>query len=251
MNKAIITISTAILLFAGGALKAQLKIGSEGLFVQGGTVFSTDGLTLVPTDDWGMNNLTAVKESSVVIWPKFNSIVRMYRFSRPVTFKGEVAMSYKDVELNGNESKNLVMAHSKTTSSNYKDFAMVKESVSSPTERYVGQLFTSAIDFSDLTAVTMETAEAPENLESNNMITPNGDGVNDFWIVKNIEQFPNNEVKIFDREGRIVFSMIGYDNSWNGQFNGNPLQEDTYYYILTFNSGKSKKTGFISIVKDK
>jgi gliding motility-associated-like protein len=86
-------------------------------------------------------------------------------------------------------------------------------------------------------------------LEANNMITPNGDGINDTWIVKNIHSYPNNELNIFDRDGRVVFTMIGYDNLWNGQFNGKPLSEGTYYYILYIDSGKAKKTGFISIVK--
>jgi len=251
MKKVIASIAIGVLLLITGSLKAQLKVASAGLFVQEGTVFSTDGLTLVPSEDWTVNNLTVTKDFSVVIWPKFNSIVRMYRFTRPTTFTGEVAMKYLDVELNGNEAKNLVLSYSKTTSSKYTDFTLVKESVSSATDKYVGQLFTSPITFADLTAVSMEITEAPEKLEANNMITPNGDGTNDFWIVKNIDQFPNNEVRIVDREGRLVFSMNSYDNSWDGRFNGMPLPEDTYYYILYFNSGKSQKTGFITIVKDK
>ena len=251
MNR-INSISVALGLLLSTAASAQLKVGSEGLFVQNGTVFSTEGLTLVPSADWGMNNLIVTKEATVVIWPKFNSIQRIYRFSRPATFEGEVAVNYANIELNGNRAEDLVLAYSGTTSSNYKDFSLVKESAVNPAERYIGQLFTAPISFSDLTAVTMEsTAATPyKDIEANNMITPNGDGVNDFWIVKNIHLYPNNELKIYDREGRVVFSMIGYDNTWDGKFNGNPLPEDTYYYILYIDSGKAKKAGFISIVKE-
>ncbi|MBB5636628.1 gliding motility-associated-like protein [Pedobacter cryoconitis] len=252
MKKIIVSIAAGLLLFGSQSLKAQLSVGSDGLFIQNGTVFSTDGLTLVPAKDWGLNNLKVMMSPAVVIWPRFNSIQRMYRFSKPVTFEGEVALSFQDIELNGNEAKDLVLAHSKVTSTNYKDYTLVQESVSSEKEHYVGQLFTKPIVFADLNAVSMISSSTVmyKDIEANNMITPNGDGVNDVWIVKNILQYPNNELKIFDREGRVVFSKIGYDNTWDGQFNGNPLPEDTYYYILYFDSGKAKKTGFITIVKE-
>lgn len=253
MKKIMTSIPLGILLLTGNALKAQVKAGNEGLFIQSGTVFSTEGLTLVPSGNWLLSNVSLNRQNNVVIWPKFNSIQRMYRLSKPVTFQGELALNFLDVELNGNEAKNLVLAYSKNTSSNYKDFSLVKESVADPNGRYVGQLFTEGITLSDLTAVSMETAvaNAYKDIIANNMITPNGDGKNDTWVVKNITAYPNNELKIFDREGRVVFTMIGYDNSWNGLYNGNPLPEDTYYYILYIDSGKAKKTGFISIVRDK
>lgn len=252
MKKLIAAVGIGCLLFSSPDSKAQLKVGPEGIFVQSGTVFYTEGLTLVPAAEWGMNNLTISRQMQTVIWPKFNSIQRIYRFSRPTNFLGELAVNYEDVELNGNESKYLVLAYSKAPSNNYKDYTLVKESVANPNDRYVGQLFTDKITLSDLTAVTMESLgkEAYSDLIANNMITPNGDGVNDTWIVKNIHLYPNNELKIYDREGRIVFNMIGYDNTWGGTFNGNALPEDSYYYVLYFDSGKAKRSGFISIVRE-
>lgn len=253
MKKFIISVASGIFLFSGMSLKAQLKVGSDGMYIQGGTVFYSEGLTLVPAKDWGLNNTSILKDAAVVIWPKFNSVQRIHRFSRPVTFQGELAMNYLDIELNGNEAKNLVLAHTKTNSNNFKDFELIKESVINTNERYVGQLFSKPIDLSDITAVSMESSAAAPYSEiiANNMITPNGDGVNDVWIVKNIHLYPNNEVRIFDREGRVVFKKNGYDNTWDGQYNGNPLPEDTYYYILSFDSDKGRKTGFVSIVRDK
>lgn len=89
-----------------------------------------------------------------------------------------------------------------------------------------------------------------KTLLANNIITPNGDGVNDVWIVQNIDLYPNNEVVIFDRAGRVVFKQFDYKNTWDGSFNGVALPEDTYYFALYINSGKGKLTGFISIVRD-
>lgn len=253
MKKRIVSIFIGFSLFSGADIKAQLKIGTEGMFILDGTVFNTEGLTMVPSRDWGMNNLSIDKHTQTVIWPKFNSIQRMYRFSRKVNFEGELALNYKDVELNGNEGKNLVLAYSKTTSNNYEDYTLVKESVANLTELYISQLFIDKITLSDLTAVTMGSSVLASYTEliANNMITPNGDGVNDTWIVKNILLYPNNELKIYDRVGRVVFGMIGYDNSWDGSFNGNLLPEDSYYYILFLDSGKAERTGFITIVREK
>lgn len=240
-----------LLLFYGTDLKAQLKVGPEGIFVQKETVFFSEGLMLVPADNWSMSNLTITKDYSAIIWPKYNSILRKYRFSSPVEFQGELSMNFTNSELNGNDAEKLTLAYSKATSNKYQDFILMKESVAEPNLRFVGQLLTSPITISDLTAVSAETTpDIYKELEINNMITPNGDGVNDTWVVKNIDLFKNNDVKIYDRDGRLVFTMIGYDNSWDGKHNGNPLPEDTYYYILTFDSGKMVKKGFITIVKE-
>ena len=65
--------------------------------------------------------------------------------------------------------------------------------------------------------------------------TPNNDGVNDVWVIENIEQFPDNEVKIFNRFGEQVWGGKGYDNTtvvWEG-FNegGETLGDATYFYV--------------------
>ncbi|PYF74928.1 MBG domain-containing protein [Pedobacter nutrimenti] len=86
-------------------------------------------------------------------------------------------------------------------------------------------------------------------IATTNIISPNGDGINDLWIVKNIDMYPNNQVKIFDRAGRIVYEKRGYDNSWNGTVNGSPLSEGTYYYILDFGTGKLKQKGYITVIR--
>lgn len=251
MKKLLISLLLTTLLINVSELKAQLKIGQEGIFVQEGTVFFSEGLMLVPANNWSMSRLTLTKDYSVVIWPKFNSILRKYRFSSPVEFQGELSMNFMNTEMNGNDAEKLSLAYAKAPSTKYQDFTLLKESVADPNLRFVGQLLASPITISDLTAVSAETTpDIYKALEINNMITPNGDGVNDTWLVKNINLFSNNDVKIYDRDGRLVFSMIGYDNSWDGKHNGNPLPEDTYYYILTLDSGKMVKKGFITIVKE-
>lgn len=66
-------------------------------------------------------------------------------------------------------------------------------------------------------------------------ITPNGDGKNDVWIIENIEQFPDNEVTIFNRWGEQVWNGKEYDNTnvvWEGNNSGGgELSTATYFYV--------------------
>lgn len=63
-----------------------------------------------------------------------------------------------------------------------------------------------------------------------NAFSPDGDGKNDTWEVKNIDAFPDNDLKIFDRSGNLVYRMSGYNSSkyWDGQ----NVSSGTYIYIL-------------------
>ncbi|MCY1533235.1 hypothetical protein D9M68_685530 [compost metagenome] len=82
-----------------------------------------------------------------------------------------------------------------------------------------------------------------------NIMSPNGDGVNDTWVVENIELYPNNSVRIVDRGGRLVYSKKNYDNSWDATLRGVPLAEGTYYYVIDFGDGKTIKKGFVTILR--
>ncbi|MGB1270376.1 MAG: gliding motility-associated C-terminal domain-containing protein, partial [Flavobacteriaceae bacterium] len=46
--------------------------------------------------------------------------------------------------------------------------------------------------------------------------SPNGDGINDNWTIDNIELYPSNVVKVYNRSGRLVYRAYGYKNTWNG-----------------------------------
>ena len=63
-----------------------------------------------------------------------------------------------------------------------------------------------------------------------NAFSPDGDGKNDTWEVKNIDSFPDNDLKIFDRSGNLVFRAAGYNSTmfWDGK----NVSSGTYIYIL-------------------
>lgn len=79
--------------------------------------------------------------------------------------------------------------------------------------------------------------------------TPNGDGVNDVWVLRNIESFPNCVVEIFDTGGNTVFSSTGYSIPWNGTIGGEVLPLGTYYYVINLNSGEKQLSGPVTIVR--
>jgi len=109
---------------------------------------------------------------------------------------------------------------------------------------------TNASGCSRVESITIQVAE-DYKIVANNILTPNGDGVNDTWIVKNIDMYPSNDVRIFDRNGREMYSKKSYDNSWDGTLRGIPLAEGTYYYIITYGPDKLVQKGFITIIRNR
>ncbi|EHQ41359.1 gliding motility-associated C-terminal domain-containing protein [Myroides odoratus] len=81
-----------------------------------------------------------------------------------------------------------------------------------------------------------------------NLVTVNGDGKNDYFIIENIQNYPNNKVEIFNRWGARVFETTGYDPKGDGSSNvfkgysegkitvdkGAKLASGTYYYVVTY-----------------
>ncbi|MEE1944980.1 MBG domain-containing protein [Pedobacter sp. KR3-3] len=96
---------------------------------------------------------------------------------------------------------------------------------------------------------TLNVVEDYAKINASNILTPNNDGYNDKWIIDNIDFYPNNEVTVFDRAGRIVYKKKGYDNSWDGTVNGSPLSENTYYYVIDFGTSRLRFKGYITILR--
>ncbi|MFC1731206.1 gliding motility-associated C-terminal domain-containing protein [candidate division KSB1 bacterium] len=71
-----------------------------------------------------------------------------------------------------------------------------------------------------------------EQLVPMTLITPNGDGHNDLWFIDHIEACSQSEVTIYNRWGDEVYNNKGYDNNWDGKYEGSVLPEGTYYYVI-------------------
>jgi gliding motility-associated-like protein len=82
-----------------------------------------------------------------------------------------------------------------------------------------------------------------------NVLTPNGDGKNDYWRIEYIELYPNATVQVFDRTGRVVFESTGYDGQFDGTYNGNNLPVGSYMYIIDLKDGSDPMRGFVDIIR--
>jgi gliding motility-associated-like protein/uncharacterized repeat protein (TIGR01451 family) len=88
-----------------------------------------------------------------------------------------------------------------------------------------------------------------------NEFTPNNDGANDLFRIDCIETHPNNELKVFNRYGALVYSKKNYENDWDGTANvsgvinrGDMLPTGTYFYVIDTGDGMVKK-GWLSIMR--
>ncbi len=81
-----------------------------------------------------------------------------------------------------------------------------------------------------------------------NLFTPNGDGYNDLWIVNDPNIIPPFKVNVYNRSGNQVYSSNNYQNTWDGQYNENPLPQATYYYIIE-DAAKIIFKGAITIIR--
>lgn len=82
-----------------------------------------------------------------------------------------------------------------------------------------------------------------------NAFSPNGDGINDTWKIQYLESYPGATIDIFNRYGQKVFSSVGYNTEWDGNFNGSPLPVGTYYYIINPKNGRATMNGSVTIIK--
>lgn len=84
-----------------------------------------------------------------------------------------------------------------------------------------------------------------------NLISPNGDGENDVFIVPCAAVFRGSQLVVFNRYGAPVFQSPDYQNDWGGTYKGNPLPAGTYFYRLSLKDEKQTTLqGFITIVRE-
>lgn len=123
-----------------------------------------------------------------------------------------------------------------------------------PTQNYTGndsikfKIVDNDLFFSEEIKVCIEVInDIP--VKTNGVISPNGDGINDYLTFDNIDDFPNNEVIIFDRYWNEVFHTKSYSS--NNYWTADNLNTGTYFYLVTITVNDLSKTikGYISILK--
>jgi gliding motility-associated-like protein len=91
------------------------------------------------------------------------------------------------------------------------------------------------------------TIEVLGELQVTNAFSPNGDGINDLWVIPGIVVYSECTVSIFDSLGRRILEKKGYQNDWDGTFDGKQVPEGTYYYVIAGCPDKEPLSGHILV----
>jgi len=131
-------------------------------------------------------------------------------------------------------------------------------------------LYTPAVGFSGTDCFTYRVCDTTESLLASAEVcvevspevvlqvpvafSPNGDGFNDLLVIPGVLQYPNCELTIFNRWESRVFQAKGYDNTWDGRWEGNgqPLPDATYFFILRLDPDDPNgevRSGSINIIR--
>jgi gliding motility-associated-like protein len=82
------------------------------------------------------------------------------------------------------------------------------------------------------------------------LFTPNGDNENDLWVFRNVEDYENCTLIIFNRSGQIVFNKKNYSNDWDGTNDGKTLEQGVYYYTIECSATDTQNvTGSVTILR--
>ncbi|RZK58978.1 MAG: gliding motility-associated C-terminal domain-containing protein [Pedobacter sp.] len=100
---------------------------------------------------------------------------------------------------------------------------------------------------SDKAAVNITVADA--NLEIPSSFSPNGDGVNDVWQIKNLNNYPTANVKVFNRNGSLVYEQTGAAQPFNGLKNNRVIPVGVYYYFILLRKGCATLSGTITLIR--
>lgn len=161
-------------------------------------------------------------------------------FGRPITFTAtaenvNIIESYQWF-VNG---KDIDMATSSVTLNNLNDGDEVSCTIKSN-----GNCVSNLIAYSNVIKTSIRN---DCEIVALNSFSPNGDGINDYWKV--ISVGIKDLVKVFNRNGGVVYTATGYGNPWDGTLNGKPLPIGIYYYLIIADGGNKKLSGSVAIIR--
>jgi gliding motility-associated-like protein len=103
----------------------------------------------------------------------------------------------------------------------------------------------------DTTILIISVVDTSHELVIYTGYSPNGDDINEYFRIKNIEDYPDNELIIFNRWGNRVYEQKSYSNEkpWTGYWGNKILPDGTYFYILdvVIDGKKRKFSGHVEL----
>lgn len=178
------------------------------------SVSSISGCTNVTT----YNDLICVYEYPIADFVSSDTIVSIYNPS--VTFNNTSIDNFSNEWILNNSSSSSI------------DFSYTFEGIPSSTE--VCLLVTNQYSCENETCQII-TVEDEMTIYVPNTFTPNGDNDNDlFHPIMNENLLTSYELLVFNRWGELIFKALDYSTKWDGTYLGNPCQEDTYVWVIKY-----------------
>jgi gliding motility-associated-like protein len=115
----------------------------------------------------------------------------------------------------------------------YLDNNLIANPLSNPAEKityYVRAIDTNGITHTDSVTINLKICNLPPEIVIPNIITPNGDGINDIFRFKN-EEFWHLNIQVFNRWGQLIFSGTDPER-WDGTYDGKKVSDGVYFYHI-------------------
>ena len=127
--------------------------------------------------------------------------------------------------------------------------AAIQDPVASPSSTTTYTLVVTDDNNCEASGSIQVTVSGRSKILVPNAFSPNGDGINDTWIITNLSIYPGATVDVFNRYGQKVFHSENSNKAWDGTYNGKPLPVGTYYYIIDLKNNEKKTAGSVTIFK--
>jgi gliding motility-associated-like protein len=79
--------------------------------------------------------------------------------------------------------------------------------------------------------------------------SPDGDGINDTWVVKDLKQFKEVSIQVFDRSGVPLFTSTDPEHGWDGSASGGKILEGPFFYIIKIHDTLAVKKGVLVVIR--
>jgi gliding motility-associated-like protein len=205
------------------------------------------GLTITPSVDYSGFQIARGHESQIN--NSYPGINRYYSFNKPIDFSANIQFNFFEPEVSTFDKTQL-----KLWVQNENQWFIVDYSTLNASEDFA----TASVNDAFTKITLMESAGENSDVTIPTGFSPNGNGVNDLFVIEGALNFPNNRLTIFNQWGEVLFEKDGYNNDWGGEISigsnkGNLLADGTYFYIFfkDTNDKKSVVKGFVEIKSGK
>ena len=97
--------------------------------------------------------------------------------------------------------------------------------------------------------LTKRITKSKKSIIIPNVFSPNGDNINDTWVIRGLVEYESCRVEIYNRYGQLLFQSFGYKQPWDGTYKGQAMPVATYYYIINLKPGEAPLSGSVTLLR--